>query len=131
MTNERQYLVEIRPLSTDEGGGWLATFPDPPDCMRDGETPEAATEDGYAAAAWLKVAVDCGDAIPEPGCRKRIREIRGSHTHEPAHAPHRTRETGGCQHEHAAGFHAGRVAKFAACVKNQQSSGTRSTGWRR
>ena len=68
MTNERQYLVEIRPLSTDEGGGWLATFPDLPDCMRDGETPEAAIEDGYAAAAaWLKVAAECGDAIPEPG----------------------------------------------------------------
>ncbi|WP_454458296.1 type II toxin-antitoxin system HicB family antitoxin [Thauera phenylacetica] len=70
MTNERQYLVEIRPLSTDEGGGWLATFPDLPDCMRDGETPEAAIEDGYAAAAWLKVAVDCGDAIPEPGVQE-------------------------------------------------------------
>lgn len=68
MTNARQYPVEIRPLSTDEGGGWLATFPDLPGCMGDGETPEAAIEDGYAAAAaWLKVAAECGDAIPEPG----------------------------------------------------------------
>jgi len=68
MTNERQYPVEIRPLSPDEGGGWLATFPDLPGCMGDGETPEAAIEDGYAAAAaWLKVAAECGDAIPEPG----------------------------------------------------------------
>ena len=46
MTNERQYPVEIRPLSPDEGGGWLATFPDLPGCMGDGETPEAAIEDG-------------------------------------------------------------------------------------
>lgn len=64
----RAYPVEIRQLSADDGGGWLATFPDLPGCMGDGETPEAAIEDGYSAAkAWLVVAAECGDSIPEPG----------------------------------------------------------------
>ena len=62
------YPLEIRPLAAEEGGGWLATFPDLPGCMGDGETPEAAITDGYSAAqAWLTVAQNCGDAIPKPG----------------------------------------------------------------
>ena len=61
------YPVEIRPLSPDEGGGWLASFPDLPGCMGDGATPEAAIADAYeAAAAWLTVAQTQGDAIPQP-----------------------------------------------------------------
>ena len=68
MIDQRRYPVEIRPLSPEDGGGWLATFPDLPGCMGDGETPEAAIEDGYSAAkAWLNVAEECGDTIPEPG----------------------------------------------------------------
>lgn len=68
MIDAKSYPVEIRPLASDDGGGWLATFPDLPGCMGDGETPEAAIEDGYAAAwSWLKVAEECGDPIPAPG----------------------------------------------------------------
>ncbi len=44
------YPIETRLLSAGNGGGWLATFVDLPGCMGDGETPEAAVEDGYAAA---------------------------------------------------------------------------------
>ena len=63
----KNYPVEIRPLSLDEGGGWLASFPDLPGCMGDGATPEAAIADAYeAAAAWLAVAQSQGDAIPQP-----------------------------------------------------------------
>lgn len=68
MIDPTRYPVEIRPLSPEDGGGWLATFPDLPGCMGDGETPAAAIEDGFdAAAAWLKVAQESGDPIPEPG----------------------------------------------------------------
>jgi antitoxin HicB len=68
MTDPKRYPVEIRPLSPEEGGGWLASFPDLPGCMGDGETPAAAIEDGFSAAAdWLKVALENGDPIPEPG----------------------------------------------------------------
>ncbi len=47
--------VEIRPLTEDEGGGYLATFPDLPGCMADGETPLQAIEDAAEAEeAWLQ-----------------------------------------------------------------------------
>lgn len=66
--NPKDYPIEIRPLAAEDGGGWLATFPDLPGCMGDGETPEAAVTDGYAAAqAWLNVASECGDTVPQPG----------------------------------------------------------------
>jgi antitoxin HicB len=68
MIDEKTYPVVIQPLSDEDGGGWLASFLDLPGCMGDGETPAAAIEDGYAAAAaWLKVAEECGDPIPDPG----------------------------------------------------------------
>ena len=50
MIDAKHYPAEIRPLATEEGGGWLATFPHLPGCMGDGETPEAAIADGYSAA---------------------------------------------------------------------------------
>ena len=68
MIDHTKYPVEIRSLSQEDGGGWLAVFPDLPGCMGDGETPQDAITDGYEAArAWLAVAEECGDTIPEPG----------------------------------------------------------------
>lgn len=68
MIDAKKYPVEVKPLPEEDGGGWLATFLDLPGCMGDGETPEAAIADGYAAAqAWLVVAAQHGDPIPEPG----------------------------------------------------------------
>ena len=68
MTQAQQYPVEVRPLAEEDGGGWLATFPDLPGCMGDGPTPEGAIADGYQAAhAWLTVALEHGDPIPTPG----------------------------------------------------------------
>lgn len=49
-----KHRVELRPLSPENGGGWLATFPDLPGCMSDGETPEEALINAAdAEAAWL------------------------------------------------------------------------------
>lgn len=68
MIDARKYPVEVKPLADDDGGGWLATFPDLPGCMGDGDTPELAIADGYdAAQAWLTVAAENGDPIPTPG----------------------------------------------------------------
>lgn len=65
--NPHSYPVDIRPLHPSAGSGWLATFPDLPGCMADGATPEAALAGGFEAAqAWLKVAEDCGDPLPQP-----------------------------------------------------------------
>ena len=46
---EDTYPALIRPLSEDEGGGWLVEYPDLPGCMSDGETPEEALQNGRDA----------------------------------------------------------------------------------
>jgi antitoxin HicB len=54
---------ELRPLAEDEGGGWLATFPDLPGCMSDGETPEEALRNAAEAEqAWLAANEKWGSA---------------------------------------------------------------------
>ena len=62
-----QYPYIIRPLTKEDGGGYLITFPDLPGCMSDGETPEEAYTNGLdAMQCWLAVAKEHGDSIPEP-----------------------------------------------------------------
>ena len=52
--NAPKNRVELRQLTDEEGGGWLATFPDLPGCMSDGETPEEALRNAAEAEnAWL------------------------------------------------------------------------------
>ena len=63
----RTYPLQVRPLSEDEGGGYLASVPDLPGCMGDGETEAAAIEDARAAiASWVETAEKFGDPVPEP-----------------------------------------------------------------
>ena len=40
--NRLEYPVIVSPLPLEEGGGFLATVPDLPGCMSDGETPQEA-----------------------------------------------------------------------------------------
>jgi predicted RNase H-like HicB family nuclease len=55
------YPVQIRPLSRSEGGGYLATVPDLPGCMYDGETSaEALANVHEAIAAWKDRAEKMG-----------------------------------------------------------------------
>lgn len=68
MTPDCEYAFELRPLSADEGGGWLIAFPDLPGCMSDGETPEEALHNGRDALdAWIRAAQQAGRDIPKPG----------------------------------------------------------------
>lgn len=68
MKQESRYPYELRPLSDDEGGGWLITYPDLPGCMSDGETEEDAIENGKDALdAWIKASRAAGRDIPQPG----------------------------------------------------------------
>lgn len=63
-----KYPVTIRPLTKEEGGGYLVEFPDLPGCMADGETIEEALREAEdALKAWLATAREFGDPIPEPG----------------------------------------------------------------
>ena len=51
------YRFELCPLTEQERGGWLITWPDLPGCMSDGETPEQAIKHGREAfAEWFAIA---------------------------------------------------------------------------
>lgn len=61
------YKIVIEPLSEADGGGFLATVPELPGCMSDGETrAEALANVEDAIATWLHAARKMGRAIPEP-----------------------------------------------------------------
>jgi predicted RNase H-like HicB family nuclease len=64
------YAHVVSPLTADEGGGFLITFPDLPGCMSDGATEaEAAANGRDAFEAWVSARVDAGKSIPEPAYR--------------------------------------------------------------
>ncbi len=64
MKHDHEYPSELRPLTEEEGGGWMITYPDLPGCMSDGETPEEAISNGKdALVAWLEAAHEAGRNI--------------------------------------------------------------------
>jgi antitoxin HicB len=59
---------EIRPLSPEEGGGYLVEFPDYPGCIADGETPEEALLEGRdALVSYLETLRALGRPLPAGG----------------------------------------------------------------
>jgi len=61
------YAHIISPLSAEDGGGYLITFPDLPGCMSDGETEAEAVENGRDAfIAVVSALTDIGRDIPAP-----------------------------------------------------------------
>lgn len=57
----------IAPLSEEDGGGYMITFPDLHGCMSDGETLEEALINGRDAFnCWIAAQVDMGRQIPAP-----------------------------------------------------------------
>ena len=68
MSDPFDYPFEVRPLSEEEGGGWLISFPDLPGCTSDGETPEEAIANGKdALEAWVIATRESGKEVPKPG----------------------------------------------------------------
>ena len=49
MSKLTDYPFEVRPLSTEEGGGYLISFPDFAECISDGESLDEAIENGRDA----------------------------------------------------------------------------------
>ena len=49
MAKITDYPFEIRPLSEEDGGGFLVSFPDFAECISDGETIEDALANGHDA----------------------------------------------------------------------------------
>lgn len=65
--NFEDYAVIISPLPEEDGGGYLASFPDLPGCIADGETPEEAmTEARDAFAAWSAAELEDKGELPKP-----------------------------------------------------------------
>ncbi|MBO9108731.1 type II toxin-antitoxin system HicB family antitoxin [Agrobacterium sp. S2/73] len=61
------YQVVIEPLDDEDGGGYVATVPDLPGCMSDGDTyEEAAHNVEDAIACWLEAAEELGRDVPSP-----------------------------------------------------------------
>lgn len=65
--NVRDYEIDVQPLAPEMGGGFIATVPDLPGCMSDGETPEEALSNAYdAIECWMEAAHEMGHPIPSP-----------------------------------------------------------------
>lgn len=63
-----RYPFTMRPLSAEDGGGYLIEYPDLPGCHSDGETPEEAVMNGRdAVRSYLLSCKKHGDAVPKPG----------------------------------------------------------------
>lgn len=63
-----EYPFIIRPLSEEDGSGYLIEYPDLPGCISDGETPEEAIANGRdAVKSYLSSCRKYGDKVPAPG----------------------------------------------------------------
>lgn len=67
MSDKLLYDAIVHPLTEEEGGGYMVSFPDLPGCIADGETPEAALKEAEdALKSWIDTAKKHNDKIPEP-----------------------------------------------------------------
>jgi antitoxin HicB len=63
-----QYRVTVRPMTAEEGTGFLIEFPDVPLCLSDGSTVEEAVANGRdALRCCLLTMKELGDPVPRPG----------------------------------------------------------------
>jgi antitoxin HicB len=71
MAKVPDYPFEVRPLSPDEGGGYLISFPDFNDCVSDGATVEEAIANGRKALrATIAALKESDHPVPEPTSQK-------------------------------------------------------------
>jgi predicted RNase H-like HicB family nuclease len=62
-----QYRIVIEPIDEADGGGFLATVPDLPGCVADGETDIEALQNAHDAIdSWLAKCEELGRRAPEP-----------------------------------------------------------------
>jgi antitoxin HicB len=65
--SETEYRFTIRPLTAEEGRGYLIEFPDLPGCMSGGETVEQALANGAEAKRkWIAATREAGRPVPSP-----------------------------------------------------------------
>ena len=67
MYNPDDYPFEIYPLSKDNGGGYLISYPDFSECISDGETINEAIKNGREAlVSTMQTLEENGFELPEP-----------------------------------------------------------------
>jgi antitoxin HicB len=67
MGKQIDYPFEVRPLSVEEGGGFLISYPDFSDCISDGETVEEALTNGQDALKSTIAALKAKELpVPPP-----------------------------------------------------------------
>ncbi|GAB0057132.1 hypothetical protein SIID45300_01453 [Candidatus Magnetaquicoccaceae bacterium FCR-1] len=67
MRNLADYPFEIRPLTPDEGSGYLISFTDFNECISDGESVEEAIENGLdALKGMIGTLEELGMPVPAP-----------------------------------------------------------------
>ena len=77
MSKLTDYPFEIRPLSAEEGGGFLIAYSDFSDCISDGETVEEALKNGKDALRATIAALKAGIYRYRPEqWRNRLRKVR-------------------------------------------------------
>lgn len=65
--NPNDYPLNIRPLTEEDGAGFLVEVPDLPGCMADGDSIEGAIKEAKSAiTSWINTAKEFGDPIPSP-----------------------------------------------------------------
>ncbi|MFG1480349.1 type II toxin-antitoxin system HicB family antitoxin [Xanthobacter sp. V4C-4] len=64
MTDIAAYRHELKPIAPEEGGGFVACFPDIPGCLGVGDTPEEALADGRLALFACIDALRAADRVP-------------------------------------------------------------------
>jgi antitoxin HicB len=78
MRDLQQYSLEIRPLSDDDGGAHLISFPDFSECISDGETVEEDIHNGLDNLVETIAALESlGQPLPETGCWRELPKSSG------------------------------------------------------
>lgn len=65
MSKLTDYPFDVRPLSTEEGGGYLIAFPDLAECISDGESVDEAIVNGHDALKATIAALK-SEKLPAP-----------------------------------------------------------------
>jgi antitoxin HicB len=73
MGERPHFAIMIEPLSFEDGGGFVATVPDLPGCMSDGETEFEAVQNVHdAIQCWMEAAEENHQPVPTPTYLRRV-----------------------------------------------------------
>ena len=62
----QDHELDTKPLSTEDGRGYIAVAPKSPGCMSDGETPEETLANAYdAVGCWIAAAHELAHPVPQ------------------------------------------------------------------